>query len=532
MKVVTREQMQDIDKTTPLKYGLPSIILMENAGIQVVSAIKEYLRDRISKIKIAVLCGSGNNGGDGFVVARHLITYGVDVSIYLFADEKKIKGDALTNLNIAKQFGIPIYNIGSEAKLNSIIPELKNVGLIVDALLGTGISGEVKGLFAQVIDTVNTLNVPVIAVDIPSGLDADTGVPLGRAIHADITVTFGLPKIGLLIPPGIEYTGRLKIVDISFPLELIHQDTIKTNLITKKEVVTYIPYHPVDAHKGSCGKVFFLAGSIGMTGAAFLCSYAGLYVGAGMVFLGIPAVLNNIMEQKLTEVITLPLPDTAGHLNIEGYERIIEYISSVDAVGIGPGVGRNTETLELIKKVVLKLDVPMVIDADAIFALSTQPELLKEITVPVVITPHPGEMANFLGCSIEDVCRDRIGIARKVAAKYNIIVVLKGARSIIATPNEEVWINPTGNQGMATAGCGDVLTGMIAGFIAQGISPVYATKLSVFLHGLAGDIKAEDKGMLSLIATDILNGIPEAIKSLKDDKVSQDKDRGFSDKTL
>lgn len=519
MKIVTREQMQEIDRITTLEYGLSSAILMENAGIQAFLAIKDYLQQidevaPLAGVKIAVLCGGGNNGGDGFVIARHLFNHGVRVTIYLLTTEEKIRGDALINLEAARQFGVPIQIVTNSDELNAIIPQLQHNKVIIDAILGTGLIGQVKGLYGSAIKIINEIFVPVIAIDIPSGLDANTGMPLGEAVHAAITVTFGLPKVGMMIPHEIEYVGKLVVANISFPPQLIDHERLKINLMSHEEIVPLIPKHPVTAHKGSCGKVFVLAGSVGMTGAAALCSEAALRVGAGLVTLGIPESLNHIMEVKLTEVMTIPLPQTpdAG-FSQQGYERIINFCESMNAVAIGPGIGRNTDTEELIKKLILELKIPMVIDADAIFALALQLDILRHKNAPAVITPHPGEMAHLLGITINEVQNNRIAIAQKFAEEYDTTVVLKGAGTIIADPDGNIWINPTGNQGMATAGCGDVLTGMISGLIAQGLSAPDAARLGVFLHGLAGDIKAKEKGYLPLIASDVSSGIPEAINS-------------------
>ncbi|MEK7274026.1 MAG: NAD(P)H-hydrate dehydratase [Candidatus Desantisbacteria bacterium] len=520
MKVVTRKQMQEIDQAIPLQYGISGAILMENAGIQAFLAIKEYLR-QVEGVKIAVLCGSGNNGGDGFVVARHLLNHGAMVKVYLLVPEERVKGDALINLKAARQFGVPIQIITSEDELNAVTLELKHAGLIVDALLGTGASGEIKGLFASIIDTINTLDIPIVAIDIPSGLDADGSMSSEHIVQAAMTVTLGLPKLGLVIPPGINYTGRLIVANISFPQTLfspfspLAQESIKINLLTPKDVAAYIPHHPMDAHKGLCGKAFILAGSIGMTGAAALCSEAALRIGAGLVTLGIPESLNQIMEVKLTEVMTLPLEQTSlAAFSQQGYKKIMSFCEGMNVTAMGPGIGRDDDTGELIRRLILNLNTPMVIDADAIFALALQSDVLKRKIAPAVITPHPGEMACLLGCTVNDVLANRIDIAQQFAEEHDTTVVLKGARTIIADPSGHIWINPTGNEGMATAGCGDVLTGIISGLIAQGLSILEAARLGVFLHGLAGDIKAEEKGILSLIASDVLDGIAEAVKRI------------------
>ncbi|MBI4778654.1 NAD(P)H-hydrate dehydratase [Candidatus Desantisbacteria bacterium] len=520
MKIVTREQMQEIDRITAVEYGISGAVLMENAGIQAFLAIKEYFcLQQVEEVaplagaRIAVLCGSGNNGGDGFVVARHLFNHGARVKIYLLVPEEKVKGDARINLEAARGFGVPIQIITSCNELNALTLELKHARLIVDALLGTGASGDVKGLFAEIIDIVNTLDIPVIAIDIPSGLDANTGMSLGHTVRATMTVTFGLPKLGLVMSPGIEYTGKLLVANISFPQSLLEQENIRINLLTSEDMACYIPHHPVDAHKGLCGKAFILAGSTGMTGAAALCSESALRIGSGLVTLGIPESLNHLMEVKLTEVMTMPLPQTfLSTFSQQGYEKIMSFCEDMDIVALGPGIGRDEDTKRLVQRLILHLRTPMVIDADALFAIALQTDILKHKNAPAVITPHPGEMAYLIGCTVKDVLDNRIDIVQKFAEEHDTTVVLKGARTIIADPSGHIWINPTGNCGMATAGCGDVLTGMISGLIAQGLSVPEAARLGVFLHGLAGDIKAEEKGMLSLIASDVLGGVSEAIK--------------------
>lgn len=518
MKVCNQSQIQAIDKRSIEEFGIPSLILMENAGTM--SALKLIeLFPQIKDLIVAIFVGKGNNGGDGLVIARHLSNQGIDVRVYLIG-EKPAKGDALINLEIIQRLGLKIIHIDYSLTLQKELSSILEADILIDALLGTGASGEIKGIISEIIELLNSTDQPVISIDIPSGLDCDTGRPLGVCVQADYTFTLGLPKIGLLIYPGVEFVGQIILLDIGIPVQLLIDENIKVNLLQAKGIQSLLPVHPPFAHKGQCGRVVVLAGSIGMTGAATLCSQSVLSIGAGLVMLGIPESLNDIVETKLTEVITVPLPETESRtLSIRAYEKIMPLLSNASAVVIGPGLGRNDETCVLVRTIVSQLtasiSVPILIDADGIFALSQDKTIFNNIKSPVVITPHPGEMANFLEIDIKDVQADRLAIAQKTAQSYGITVVLKGARTVIADKNGNCYINPTGNVGLATAGTGDVLAGFITGLIAQGLSSESACCLGVFLHGLCGDLVTKEKGTLSLVASDLINKLPEAIKIVK-----------------
>lgn len=515
MKVVTKKQMQEIDKNATLEFNIPSIILMENAGL-VSSLTLEDEFPNLNEAKITIFAGGGNNGGDGLVIARHLFNQGIQIKVYLVREEDKFKGDALTNLQIAKSIGVSIKEILNEDELDKEKINILLSDIIIDAILGTGITGEVEGFLAYLINFLNQTNKPIIAIDTPSGLNVDTGFPSGCCIEAWSTWTLGLPKIGLLLYPGAELAGNLYLIDISLPKQLLEDENIKVNLLLEEDILPLLPERDEDAHKGSCGKVITIAGSVGMTGAAVMTAQSCLIMGAGLSILGIPKSLNPIVEVKLTEVITKPLPETQEQtLSINSYDKIMELIKDASTVAIGPGLGRNNEVVNLIRKLIPMINLPMVIDADGLFALANNLDILKEKTSPVVITPHLGEMAYLLGISIDEVKKDRLGLAQMFAQKYQLVVVLKGARTIIADPEGNTYINSTGNSGMATAGCGDILTGMIAGLLAQKVSVLDAAKLGVFLHGLAGDLVLEEKGEYSLVASDLIDKIPGAIKKLR-----------------
>lgn len=514
MKAATSKEMQLIDKKAISEYGIPGIVLMENAAIQAIKEIEAGYGD-LTKKRVTVVAGKGNNGGDGLAIARHLINRGTKIIVYLLAEDSSIEGDALINLKIFKKMGGKIYDSGS-FDLKAMETVISHSHIIIDAIFGIGLSTDVKGFYADVISLINSAGKPIVSVDVPSGISADTGKVLGAAVRADLTVTFGLPKIGLLIYPGAEYAGKLKIVDISIPGGMMEIESIQANLLTIEEMRGAVTERAADSHKGSFGHVGVIAGSIGKTGAAAMTSLASLKVGAGLVSLAVPSSLNQILAQKLTEVMTFPLPEgKEGFLGNRAEERIIEFLADKDVVAIGPGISTDKETQGLIRRLVKRISIPMVIDADGINAFVGYTDILKDIGIPIIFTPHPGEMASLLGINPSDVQDDRIGISRRVSTEYNIYLLLKGARTIIAEPSGAIYINPTGNPGMATGGTGDILTGIIAGLIAQRLDISSAVRFGVFLHGLAGDLAAKEKGEAGMIAGDLLDMIAEAIREIK-----------------
>lgn len=518
MKIATVSQMYEIDKITSEKYSISSLILMENAGIKSLECLHNLFPDLKSK-KIAIFVGPGNNGGDGLVLARQLFNQKIPVEVFLMFNEEKAKGIARANLDIAKSLKIPFTEISSLDKFYKQREKIAQFSLIIDAILGIGTKGTLVGLFAEIINHLNSLKKPIISLDIPSGINGDTGEVLGASIKANYTLTFGLPKVGMFLSPGINNIGKLIVVDIGFPQALLNNPEIKLNYIEEQEMSFLLPKRLKDDHKGRCGKVFLLAGSLGMTGAATLSSQATLLAGSGIVILGIPESLNPILEVKLTEVMTHPLPETPSvTFSSNGYPIIMDLISKFQSMALGPGIGREKDTIKLIKNLVKNINIPLVIDADGIFALAEEPEILKETKSPVVITPHMGELAHFLKTKINNISNNRFSYAQKVATEYKVVVVLKGAHTVVADPTGDIFINSTGNPGMASSGVGDVLTGIIAGLLAQGLTILNASKLGVYLHGLAGDIAFEEKGELSLIASDLLNNLPRAIKYLISEK--------------
>jgi len=514
MKVVTSQQIREIDRKAIEENNLSGLILMENAGSRIFQSLKNIYPDLRLK-KIIIFAGSGNNGGDGFVVARHLYNYGVKAKVFLLAPFNKVIGEAGENLNTINKMGVELIE-AETTKLEEIQRTIQNSDLIIDAILGTGLQGKVTGLKAKIIDLINIANKEVLAIDVPSGLDTDTGKIEGPCIKATHTITLALPKIGLLIFPGASYAGKVTVEDIGIPSYLLKNNKIKINITTKEIVKSLLPFRATYSHKGSFGKVLILAGSVGMTGAAYLASEAAIRSGAGIVVLGIPRSLNPIMEVKLTEVMTLPLAETEKQsLGEEAEETISKLMKNYSVLGIGPGISRQAETQRLVRKIIEKSNIPLVVDADAIYALSEDPAILKQTKTPLVITPHSGEIAKLINKDVDYILNNQLDITREIAQKYGIVVVLKGARTIIANKEGETYINVGDNSGMATGGSGDVLTGIICSLIAQGADNFSAAITGVYIHSLAGNLARDIKGERGMIAGDILSQVPQAFLSLE-----------------
>lgn len=515
MKVVTAKIMRELDRKAIEEKGIPGIVLMENAGG---GAAKVICRDFAKSLSqgAVVFAGSGNNGGDGSVIARHLINQGFLVRVYLLTEKEKVKGDARVNLDILTNMGAEVFPVTNWEKLKYGMATVEKSGVIIDAILGTGLQSEVKGFFKEVIELINLSGKPVVAVDIPSGLDTDRGKPLGTAIKANLTLTFGLPKLGQVISPGIDYVGKLEVIDISIPRDLIDKEEIKDNLLEATDFVSF--FHPRDSssHKGDYGHLLVLAGSPGKTGAAAMASLAAMRIGTGLVTLGVPESLNPVMEAKLTEVMTEPLPEAnKGFFSLKALPQVKELLKGKSALALGPGISTDKAVREFVEKIIITCEVPLVIDADGINCLVDRVELLKGRRAPLVLSPHPGEMARLMGCSVKEIQEDRVGICREFVKKFEVYLILKGARTVVAEPSGAIYINPTGNPGMASGGTGDVLTGMIGGLLAQGYDPVEAAKAGVFFHGLAGDEVSRDKGNSGMIASDLIEALPRIVKQFE-----------------
>jgi NAD(P)H-hydrate epimerase len=514
MILVTAKEMQAMDRLTIEDLGLPGMVLMENAGRGATRFLLAQFPD-IADRRVGVIAGRGNNGGDGFVIARCLKEKGIPVQVYLLAETEKVKGDALANLKFLKPLAVPVVEIPDEASFSKIRTEMDGLDLWVDAILGTGLKSDVIGYFKTVINYINGLNKPVFAVDIPSGLNSDTGQPCGVCIRANATATFAFAKTGHIVFPGTDYTGALKIVDIGIPPHIVAAVGPRQFLITTQLIQSYLIPRPPDAHKGSTGHLLVIAGSTGKTGAAAMTSMSGLRAGAGLVTLGVAESLNAVLEGQMREAMTVPLPESRnGILGESAFDTIQQELPGKRCLAIGPGLGQAIETKKLIRKIIRESEIPVVVDADGLNNLTGEVKNFKNARAPIILTPHPGEMARLLDTSVAKVQQDRIKCARDFAVDFNVHIALKGARTVIAHPDGTVFINPTGNAGMASGGMGDVLTGVIAGLIAQGLTPAAACHAGVYLHGAAADSLAEDIGPYGYLAGDVMKAIPGEIKKI------------------
>ncbi|MBM7854882.1 NAD(P)H-hydrate epimerase [Desulfohalotomaculum tongense] len=514
MRVVTAAEMREIDRVAVEEYGIPGVVLMENAGRKVVEVVCRQLNNNVKGKAVTVFVGKGNNGGDGLVVARHLLNMGADVRVLMVADPGELTGDAGLNLAIWEKMGQRVYPIHQPNGINLVKVSLMSTDLIVDAMYGTGFRGTVNEKIGRVIQLINASGIPVVAVDIPSGLEADTGKIAGPCIKATVTVTFGLPKLGMVLEAGGGVIGSMEVVDISLPKQLLYDEKIKRWLLDAGLVKKRLPRRKPDAHKGDFGRVMVLAGSTGMEGAAVLTATACLRAGAGLVTLAVPEKIHHTVAGLVPEVMTLPLPSVEGALSVKSLDTILEKLENVDVLAVGPGLSRHGETVQLVHQLLPQVKIPMVLDADGLNALAEDKTVLESIGAPAVLTPHPGEMARILGLSIKEVQNNRVPLVQQCAESWGCTVLLKGARTLIAAPEGELYINPTGNSGMATAGSGDVLTGIIAGLAAQGMDITSAAASGAYLHGLAGDRASEHLGSHGLLAGEIINYLPQSIKEV------------------
>ena len=505
--------MQGVDREAIHTYKIPSLELMENAGRGTVEAILDSYGDPQGR-KIAVFVGPGNNGGDGLVIARLLAARMACPVVFLLVPAASLKGDSAVNLSRLHEFPVKIIEVNDNEDLLQIPAMLENSWAVVDAIFGTGLTREVSGIFKAVIKIINGSICPVIAVDIPSGLNSDSGIPLGDCVQADITVTFGLAKIGQVIHPGRDSTGFLKIVDIGIPDKVLAEADIRLELLTKK-VGYWLPPRTPLAHKGTYGHLLIMAGSTGKTGAALLCSMGALRCGTGLVSLCVPYDLNHIFEASLWEAMTIPLQSAAqGFLSIDEYRVVQDALKNKQAVAAGPGIGTASETAELIKKLYTEVELPMLVDADGLNILASDTDLLRNSVGPRILTPHPGEMARLTGYTGAEVLENRLEISREFAIKNHVHLVLKGADTLVCDPEGNLALNPSGNPGMACGGMGDVLTGIIGGFLAQGLPPWQASCLGVYCHGLAADRLAEDVGA-GYLASEVAHEIPYVLEDIR-----------------
>ena len=518
MRVLTSAQMRDADRRTIDDVGIPSAVLMENAGRQVVAAMAPLLEpgDRV-----AVVCGKGNNGGDGFVVARVLEAKGVESCVYLLAPASEIEGDARANLLALDAVGVPVIDVADPDEWTAHLPEIGACDVVVDALFGTGLTRPLEGHWRTVVCDLNASKVPIVAVDLPSGLSADTARVIGDAIDATLTVTLGGLKLPLVVSPAASQTGDVVVADIGIPDAVIGAlDGPRLDIITREWARDLVVPRSDDLHKGECGRILILAGSSGKTGAAALAALGALRSGAGLVTVATPRACQSAVSAMSPEYMTLGLDDTAdGMVSAEAVDAILA--ERCDVLAIGPGLGQGAGVRALVRGLVARATVPLVLDADGLNAFAGDADaLVGRDGRDLVITPHPGEMARLLGVTVDHVQTHRVEVAREFAETRGLYVVLKGARSVVATPEGAVLINMTGNPGMATGGTGDVLTGVLAAWLAQVLDAQAACALGVYLHGLAGDLAAVGQGEVGLIASDVADHLGPAVLDLQNQSES------------
>ncbi len=513
LKLTTAAQMREMDRRTVEEYGVPSIVLMENAALRVVEVIAERFGPLKGK-RIAVVCGKGSNGGDGLAIARHLaVRFSAEVSVHLAAEPSDYAGDAAVNYKMAQAFGLEMR----------LFPDLyRSIDLLVDALLGTGIKGGVEGALAETIRAINDEGCPVVSVDVPSGLNADTGSVDGACVKATLTVTFALPKLGLMVYPGAEYAGELIVADIGMPREVMAADDVKVMATEAADAAFWLParVNGRDSNKGKFGHVTVFAGSAGFAGAPTLSAEAAARTGAGLVTLAVPAGIQPALMARVSPVVmTHGLPQTAeGTFSAQVVDAALTLAAKGTVAAIGPGLGgaENDDLRKFVREFVSRCPVPLVIDADALNCLAKEPRhgasLVKSRQAATVLTPHPGEMGRLLGTDTKAVQADRRAAAESAAQNYGCVVLLKGARTLIASPDGRLAVNTTSNPGMATGGSGDVLTGHLAALLGSEIAPWEAASIGAYLHGLTGDLAAAAQGgPAGLIATDLIDHLPAAI---------------------
>ena len=507
--------MQGIDKKAIEKLGIIGPILMENAGIQITLEILKKF-PQIQDERVVIVAGKGNNGGDGFVVARHLFNRGCRPVVLLMASIKELKGDAALNAGIAAKIGITIKEILSSRSWGANKRTLSKATVVVDAIFGTGLTSPARGLYATVIQDINKSEAFKVAVDIASGLSSDTFAIIGPCVKADLTVSLAAAKVAHVFPPAEDCVGELKIGDISVPPHLFEDEKFELEMVEKERILPYFTRRKKATHKGTYGHLLMLSGSVGKTGAAALAGKAALKMGAGLVTAGVPKSCLPIVARSMMELMTEPLPETdKGTLSVEALPDILRLLKEKDALMLGPGISTHESTKALILSLLPRLRIPVVVDADGLNIVAAKPHVLKALSKPAVVTPHPGEFARLLKLSTKEVLARKLELVPRFAKKFGVYVVLKGYRTLTATPEGKTFINPTGNPGMATAGSGDVLSGMIASMIIQEKNILDAILAAVYIHGLSGDIGAAKLGEKFLTAGNIITYLPAAIKALK-----------------
>lgn len=515
MRLVTASEMREMDRLAIDKIGIPGAVLMENAAAGASRIFLEHFNP-VPGSRVVIFCGKGNNGGDGFAMARRLSCTGMKVVVISLVQTSQLAGDALMNFEIVERMGLAVIPATTPSELTGCVEHVRECDYIIDGIFGTGLSSEVKGIYLDAIRMINASKKRVMSIDIPSGLNADNGHVMGAAVRADLTVTFGFPKLGQLLFPGSDLIRRLVTVDIGIPKMTSDMVESRYCITEPDEFRDLLQEGKRDTHKGDRGHLLVIAGSTGKTGAAVMTALGALRAGAGLVTVGTPASLNSILEVKLTEAMTAPLPETTeGTLSIRAKDRILRLAEGKSAIAIGPGLSTNPETTRLVREIAAECDSPMVIDADGLNALAEEPGILNRLDRKKILTPHPGEMGRLTGLKGHDIQLDRMGTAARFIKQCKCCLVLKGARTLISAAGEKTYLNPTGNPALASGGSGDVLTGIISGLMTRGAPAFKAAVAGAYLHGLAADLLAEEMGEAGVLAGDLLNVLPGIMESIR-----------------
>jgi ADP-dependent NAD(P)H-hydrate dehydratase / NAD(P)H-hydrate epimerase len=499
MKILNSEQMRNIDRRAIERFGVPSIVLMENAALAVVDALAGHYP---KADRVAIFCGTGSNGGDGFAVARHLENRGVVPIVLIAGDRRQIKGDALTNLTICERLAMPIYEIGSEDAVDEAMAHASGADVVVDAIFGTGLNRAPSGVHAEVIRAIAELRLPVVAVDLPSGANASSADVFDPCVRAEVTVTFAAPKICHVFDPAATECGEVIVADIAIPEVSIDEEAVPLALTTERDIAPLFTPRLAATHKGTYGHVAIIAGSPGRSGAAIMAARGAVRTGAGLVTIMTDAETSRIVHAASIESMTSPIAD------------VNEFLKGKTSVLIGPGLPDNDRAYGWVRNTVASIELPAVIDASGLNAFAGRAAEINPDRRPRIITPHPGELSRLLGRETKDINANRLDAARDAARETRSVVVLKGHQSLIADPDGRVNVNPTGNPGMASGGMGDVLGGIIAALLARGVDPFDAACAGVYIHGLAGDILREEIGDTGLAAMDLADKLPLAIKQM------------------
>lgn len=514
MKVLTATQMQEVDRRTIDEVGIPGVVLMENAGRGVAEEIMRRFSTTTPR-RALILAGKGNNGGDGYVIARYLLNKGWQVTTLILAERQSIKGDAALHLSALENCGGHVVCFSDDNMLATFLAAACECTVFVDALFGTGLTKPAQGVYRKAIEWLNLQRAPVVAVDVPSGMEASTGRIPGPAVKASLTVTFAFPKVGLVSYPGAGLVGELVVVDIGIPDQVASRVSAECLLVDSAQANSLLPVRRHDGHKGIFGHLLVLAGSTGKAGAAVMAAESGLRGGAGLVTLACPQSLQPVIASQLKEVMTAPLAESHGEVSPQSLDNLLMLAEGKQALAIGPGLGVAAETGALVRSLLQQVDLPMVIDADGLTALCGHTQILeRQAGRQIVLTPHPGEMARLTTLSVDEIQADRVAVARDFALRHQVVLLLKGARTVIASPDGLVHVNSTGHAGLASGGMGDVLTGLIGSLLAQGLTALDAATLGAYLHGLAADRLLAIYGDAGLLATDVMSEIPAARRAL------------------